>query len=153
MRRPSALVLGSPVTAPMVWWKSPKYGSTPMRRCRWDDLMGMLGSNQWKKYGKMWSKLLRIAIFGAGKCWCLIFFRQKLGFTEVKRDSMMKRYREISGLFLLLRLWPTEVWTRSKTTYASAKLWTGPDLVQTLWRFSKPTWLWIKAPNRSHLWW
>ena len=37
MRRPSALVLGSPVTAPMVWWKSLKYGSTLMRCChRWD---------------------------------------------------------------------------------------------------------------------
>lgn len=70
---------------------------------------------------------------------------------------MMKRYSEISGLFLLLWLWPTEVWTRSKTTYASAKLWTGPDLVQTLWRFSKPTWLWIKtlvhAVKRSHSYW
>lgn len=49
MRRPSALVLGSPVTAPMVWWKSPKYGSTPMRRCHG---MGMLGSNQWKNMEK-----------------------------------------------------------------------------------------------------
>ena len=60
MRRPSALVLGSPVIAPMVWWKSPKYGSTPMRRL-W---LGYVDRDLNSQARKMRKTSGQIAIFG-----------------------------------------------------------------------------------------